>query len=92
MRQTEIRLTDDLWAQLQASSDPAETIKEALGSYFLCRCDRLAAVPVDAPKRHVPVDDMVFLTAARRAHEEQRLTDIVIADALHWFLTSEQVA
>ncbi len=92
MRTTEIRLTDDLWARLQESSDPAETIKDALASYLLCGCERLEAVPFDSPKREVPVDDMVFLIAARQAHEEHRPTDTVIADALHWFLESEQVA
>lgn len=92
MRQTAIRLTDELWALLRRCSDPAETIKDALASYLLCHCEHLEAVPVDSPRRSVPVDDMVFLIAARQAHEEHRPTDAVIADALHWFLESEQVA
>lgn len=92
MRETPIRLTDDLWALLRRCHDPAETIKDALASYLLCHCERLEAVPVDSPKRSVPVDDMVFLVAARQAHQEHRPTDAVIADALHWFLESEQVA
>jgi len=92
MRNTAIRLTDELWALLRRCQDPAEAIKDALASYLLCGCERLEAVPVDSPKRNVPVDDMVFLIAARQAHEEHRPTDTVIADALHWFLTSEQVA
>ena len=92
MRTTAIRLTDELWRLLRGCPDPAEAIKDALSSYLLCGCQRLEAVPVDAPKRSVPLDDMVFLIAARQAHEERRVTDIVLADALYWFLKSEQYA